>query len=228
MAWNPVGNDTGVFIHEYQVEEYGRTNCVAVKTPKGLLILSPSQKTSPEDFEWVRAQGGVAGFVAPHGGHTLGFAEWVKQFPNCPIYTAPGSIPRIKEVTHLHARSIVEIANLDETVRWIVPEGSKNDSLLLEVRRGARPVVYINETLADLEKQPGHNFLSRLFFKLLGLHEGFSVNRAYLRIYVKDTQTLRDETLQLLKSNPYVILAHGPVRSSAQDLQRSKELLAQI
>lgn len=228
MTWNPVGNDTGVYDLEYEAQDYGRTSCVAIKTPRGLLVLSPSVNTPRPDFEWIKAHGGLAGLVAPHGGHTLGFKEWLEEFPNTPVYAAPGSIARLKEIAHVDARPISEISNLDASIHWSIPKASKNDSLLLEVLRGDRPVVYINEIIADLEKDPGKGFISKTIFKLMGLHKGLSINRAYLRIYVKNKKLLRDETLDLLKSDPHVILAHGPIRSSAEDLRKMRGLLNTI
>lgn len=224
--WRAIGEGTDVWISEYPAEGFGRTNCLAIGWNDGTVVLSPSVGPSKSDLDFVRGRGPLYGLLAPHAGHTLGITEWRHHFPEAPVYAAPGSIERLAEVCKVEAKPIEALAT-DPTVKVMVPKGSKNDSLLLRIERGPRPVVYVNELLVDLEHQPGKGIQKAIFW-LAGSRAGLRVNRGYLRFYVPDKETLARETLELMHGDPHVVLAHGPVRSSAADLTECRRLVASV
>ena len=226
-GWKQIGS-SDVFLSEYQAEGFGRTNCLAFAIQDGLAILSPSANPTPEQINWARKRGPVLALIAPHAGHTLGIIDWRKHFPFAVIYTAPGSISRIQDVCKV--RGVKPISSLDVAdprIKITIPQGAKNDSLLLEIQREQRNIVYINEILSNLEKQPGKGPLKILFY-LMGSRAGLGVNKGYIRNYVKEKKLLRDETMALLKTDPYVVMAHGPLLSTREDLNKAKLLLRSI
>lgn len=226
MKWIEIGNKSDFFVLEYQASGYARTNCCAIGTQDGYLILSPASNVTEEHLKFLEDRKRILALLPPHPGHTLGIKDWKKLRPNLPVYAAPGGIARLKKVTKLDVRPISELKVSDPDIKiWLAP-GMKNMTLFAESRKGDRPVAYVDELLEDLDRYPGPLILRPLMW-YLGKKPGFQINRGF-RFFVGDLKALANEILRVLKDNPYAVFAHGPVRHTAEDLAMSRAMIESL
>ena len=227
MSWREVGPNTAVYLLEYEAEGFGRTNCLAIRVAEGFVIMSPASQVSDADFRWLEVRAPICAMMEPHAGHTLGLRDWLERVPRTPVYAAPGSIERLAKVTKATVKPLEQFRTASKDLTFIVAPGTADRNILVEVRRGTRPIVYADELLIYLGEPP-KSLLPRLFFFLNGVGKGFQVNRNYARMFVKDVKALGAAILQLLKNNPLVIFAHGPVRATPKELTETMKLLRSV
>ncbi len=227
MEWKEIGLRSDFFVLEYQAKGYARTNCCAIGTKQGFLVLSPASDVTEAHVAFLEKRSKILALLPPHPGHTLGIGDWVKLRPTVPIYAAPNAIARLEKVCKLKVNPISQLKLEDLDVNISLAPGLNETTLFIESRKGDRPVVYVDELLEDLDRYPGPIVL-RPLMHLLGKKPGFQVNRGFIRFFVKDKQLLASRILELISENPHVVFAHGPVRSSLEDLARVRELLESV
>ncbi|WP_409480157.1 hypothetical protein [Pseudobdellovibrio sp. HCB154] len=227
MEWHAVGSATGVYVLEYQAAGYARANCTAIQMGDGFVILSPASNISESHIQFIEKMGPILALLSPHSGHTLGINGWLKLRPYLKVFAAPKATDRISKVCKVDVRPIEELNIKDPNVKITLAPGMGDTTLFIEITRGDRPVVYVDELLEDLDRYPGPAFI-RPLMHLMGKKPGFQVNRGFIRFYVKNVQALAAEVLRLVNTGAHVIFAHGPVRSSPEDIAQAKALLESI
>jgi hypothetical protein len=227
MEWKEVGSNTGVYILEYQAKGYARTNCCAIQFGDGYAILSPASNIKEEHLQFIEKRGRILALIPPHSGHTLGILDWIRLRPNLRVYSAPGSVARVKKVCSVEVQPIGELPFHDKNVTISLVPGVGGTALNIKINRGDKPVVYLDEILEDLDRYPGPIFL-RPLMKLMKKGPGFQVNRGYIRFFVKNTAELKNEAIRLATPNAHFIFAHGPIRSSESDQAETRRLLNSI
>lgn len=227
MEWREVGSATGFYVLEYQAAGYARANCSAIRMGEGFVILSPASNISESHIQFIEKMGPILALLSPHPGHTLGVNGWLKFRPHLKVFAAPKAVARISKVCKVDVRSIEELTLKDTSVKISLAPGMDDTTLFIEVKRGNRPVVYVDELLEDLDRYPGPRFI-RPLMHFMGKRPGFQVNRGFIRFYVKNVQALAQEVLKLVNTGAHVVFAHGPVRSTAEDIAQTKALLESI
>jgi hypothetical protein len=157
----------------------------------------------------------------------LGIGDWKKLRPEIPIFAAPNAIPRLEKVCKVGVAPISQLQLEDPDVKISLAPGLGETTLFIESRKSDRPVVYVDELLEDLDRYPGP-FVLRPLMLLIGKKPGFQVNRGFIRFFVKDKRTLASRILELVAGNSHAVFAHGPVRSSPEDLKKVRELLNSV
>jgi len=227
MEWCEVGSGTDYYVLEYHAAGYARSNCSAIRMDQGFVILSPALHITEAQIQFIETKGPILALLAPHSGHTLGINDWLKLRPQLKVYAAPGAIPRISKVCKIEVRPIEELPVKDSSVTISLAPGMGDMTLFIEVKRGNRPVVYVDEILEDLDRYPGP-WLLRPLMHLMGKRPGFQVNRGFIRFYVKDVRALVQEIQRLVETGAHVVFAHGPVRTTLEDITKTKTLLESI
>lgn len=227
MKWKQVGTENKFYVLEYQAAAYARTNCCAVRSGNGFLILSPASNVTDQDILELEKIGPVLALLAPHPGHTLGILDWLKLRPKLKVYAAPGAIPRLTKVCKVEVLPIAELPFKDGSVTISLAPGMGETTLFIEVISEPRSIIYVDEILEDLDRYPGPIILRPLMY-VMGKRPGFQVNSGFIRFYVKDIKALAQEVIRRLATNPHVVFAHGPIRSSTNDIQETLRLLNSI
>ena len=227
MQWKEIEPNSNFFVLEYQAKGYSRTNCCAIGTTDGYLILSPASDVTEAHIEFLEKRAPLKALLPPHPGHTLGVGDWTRLRPQLPIYAAPAAIPRLEKVCKIKVQPISQLKQPDAKIKISLAPGMGETTLLVESFYGRRPVAYVDELLEDLDRIPGP-WLLRPLMKVMGKVPGFHVNRGFIRFFVKDKKILAAEILKRIDENAHLVFAHGPVRSGAEDLSKSQQLLESV
>lgn len=227
QPWLEIAPNSNFFLHEYQAKNYARTNCCAIGTSEGFLILSPASGIKEEHLLFLENKAPIKALLPPHPGHTLGVNEWLRLRPKLEVYAAPKAIPRLEKVCKVPVYPIAKLPHQDPKVLITLAPGMGDTTLFVQSFHGDQPVVYVDEVLEDLDRYPGPPLLKPLM-RLFGKKPGFQVNRMFLRFFVKDKRALVAEVQKLIAQDPHTVFAHGPVRSGREDLELVRRLLATI
>lgn len=227
MAWQEVIAGSNVWVHEYHVPGYHQVNAVAVLLEdQTIAIISPSTETTEADFAAIEAKGRVMALVAPHAGHFLGQAEWQARYPEAYSYAPTAALDRLN-ASGLRPFAPLSKLQLSPTVEFREVPGTMKGGTLLIVRRGKRPVVYLDELVGNWASLP-KQFLARLLFRLTGSAPGLKLNRVYLKLLCTDGQRVAQTVLDVLQDDPAIVLAHGAPLVREGDSMRIQALIAPL
>ena len=225
-VWTNVSEGSGVHICPYVFEKFGPSNSLLLEYKEGrCAILSPPPEPDRNLIEHAGSKGSIDSIVVSNLGHTAGYKDWQKAFPEARLYAASDCIPLLKRlkpddlfhpVTELECRLGVEL---------IEAPGTRTGSVLMRSQLGERCVVFVDELLINLE-EPIKPWFMRLMFAITGTKTGISINKVFRQFLVSDRQRLVDAVLSILEDDPVCIPAHGDPIVDINDLERIRRLLS--
>ena len=139
------------------------------------LIFSAIALKEP-DMRRIEALGWPHFLVVPSGMHRRDARIWKQRYPPIKVLAPPGAREAVEEVVPVDATSdILE----DEAVRFLAVPGAGAQEAALEVRRGGRLTLVLNDVLANVAHPHG------IGAQLMGRLFGFGVSRPQLPWVVK-------------------------------------------
>ncbi|MEA5505245.1 hypothetical protein VB735_19450 [Halotia wernerae UHCC 0503] len=227
MAWQAVIEGSDVWVYEYSVNRYSQINAFAVLLDeKTLAVVSPPTGMSDKDFAAIDQKGRVTALIAPHSGHDLGQAEWQARYPEAQPY-APSTALNQLNAPGLRPFAPLSKLSSSSSVEFREVPGTKKGGTLVIVRRGKRPVVYLDELVGNWASLPGP-FLVKLLFWLTGSAPGLKINQVYLKILCSNKQAVAQTVLNALEDDPMIVLAHGTPLTNKGDIARVRTLVESV
>ncbi len=161
MVWQEVLESSNVWVYEYVANGYKVNAFAFVLNGNHLAIISPPIGLSDADFASIDAKGQVTALIAPHSGHDLGHGAWQTRYPNAVSY-APETA--LKQINQGKLRPFLPLAKLAASQVELreVPDTQKGGTIAI-VRRGERPVVYLDEIVSHWTSLPD-NWLAKFLF----------------------------------------------------------------
>jgi hypothetical protein len=92
------------------------------------------------------------------------------------------------------------------------------------VRRGERPVIYLDESIVNWSSLP-ENWVAKILFWLTGSAPGLKLNRIYLSLLCSDKQAVARTVLDALAGDPAIVPAHGSPLIRSADVARVRALV---
>jgi hypothetical protein len=213
MAWQEVIKDSNVWVYEYVANGY-RANAIAIlldghsdrlRHRDELAIVSPPIGLSDADFVQIEAKGRVTALIAPHSGHDLGLALWQARYLAARSYAPTTAIEQLDKLG-ISFTPLSELTAPD--VEFHEVPGTKKGGTIAIVRRGERPVIYLDESIVNWSSLPD-NWVAKILFWLTGSAPGLKLNRIYLSLLCSDRQALARTLLDALAGDPAIVPAHG-------------------
>lgn len=194
--------------------------CVAVKTNKGVILISPI-KFSSDQLQQIVELGEVVAIVSPSIIHSLYIKKAVKRFPNATVWAPPG----MKEKFPADKYPKMKLDKVLTVDPWPF-----EDQISLQLIAGAKRVTevafYLKElrsiVVADLvfNLQHPHGLGARIFPRFIGTYKKFGMSVLW-KLFAKDREAFKQSILNVLKWDfEQVIMAHGEIMTS-----NGKELL---
>lgn len=208
--------------HEYVANGYKANAFAFAFNGNHLAIISPPIGLSDADFAAIDAKGQVAALIAPHSGHDLGHAAWQARYPAAVSYAPEIAL---KQINQDGLRPFLPLAKLvAPQVELREVPGTKKGGTIAIVRRGERPVVYLDEIVSHWTSLPD-NWLAKFLFWSTASAPGLKVNRVYLRVLCSDIQAVAQTVLEALVDNPVIVPAHGAPLVDSGDAERVRSLV---
>lgn len=183
MVWQEILENSNVWVYEYLVNGYKANAFAFTFNGNHVAIISPPVGLSDGDFAAIDAKGQVASLIAPHSGHDLGHAVWQARYPAAVSYASEIAL---KQINQNDLRPFLPLANLAAPqVEFREVPGTKKGGTIAIVRRGERPVVYLDEIVSNWTSLPD-NWLAKFLFWSTGSAPGLKVNRMYLKVLCPD------------------------------------------
>lgn len=223
MVWQEAIEGAGVWVHEYDVVDFKANAFAVLLDDNALAIISPPTGMSEEDFATIEQKGQPAALIAPHSSHDLGQAEWQARYPDARSY-APSAA--LSQLNALGLRPFAPLSELSCTssVEFREVPGTKKGGTIAIVRRGRRPIVYLDELVGNQASLP-RSFILKLLFWLTGSAPGLKVNRVYSKLLCTDVQAVAQTVFDALDGDPAIVLAHGSPLVNAGDATRVRALV---
>lgn len=222
MVWQEVIEDSNVWVYEYVVNGYKANAFAFVLDGNNLAIISPPVGLSEADFAAIDAKGQVAALIAPHSGHDLGHAEWQARYPTAISYAPEITLKQINQNGLRPFLSLAKLASPDVELREV--SGTKKGGTIAIVRRGERPIVYLDEIVSNWTSLPS-SWLAKFLFWSTGSAPGLKVNRVYLKVLCTDVQSVAQTVMDALVNDPAIVPAHGNPLVNSGDAERVRSLL---
>lgn len=183
--------------------------CVAVKTNKGVILISPI-KFSSDQLQQIVELGEVIAIVSPSLIHSMFMKKACKRFPNAQVWVPPGMHEKFPEM------KIDKVFGQDT---W-----PYQDQIEIEVIQGVKKVTEVAFYLKELKTivvcdlvfnlQHPHGVGARIFPRFLGTYKKFAISRLW-NIFMKDRQLFGQSLQNIFKWDfDQVIMAHGEVLTS--------------
>ncbi|MBI4779805.1 MAG: hypothetical protein HY785_00630 [Oscillatoriophycideae cyanobacterium NC_groundwater_1537_Pr4_S-0.65um_50_18] len=222
MVWQAVPENSNVWVYEYVANGYKANAFAFVLDSNHLAIVSPPTGLSEADFAAIDAKGEVAALIAPHSGHDLGHAAWQTRYPNAISYAPEIAL---KQINQDGLRPFLPLSKLAAPqVEFREVPGTKKGGTIAIVRRGERPVVYLDEIVSNWTSLPD-NWLAKFLFWSTGSAPGLKVNRVYLKVLCPDVQAVAQTVLDALVDDPAIVPAHGKPLVNSNDAERVRSLV---
>ena len=225
-GWAEMFEGSGVHIRPYVFDRFGPANSLLLEYKEGhCAILSPPPGPDNALVENARSKGTVDALIISNLGHTAGYEDWRKNFPDARLYAARDCIPLLNRLKP--ADEFLPVTTLDfrPNIEAIEAPGTRTGSVLIRSRLGQRSVVFVDELLINLN-EPVKPLFMRFMFAITGTMTGLSINKVFRRFLVRDQQELADTVLSLLENDPVCIPAHGDPITELNDLNRARMLLS--
>ena len=229
MVWQEVIKDSHVWVYEYVANGY-RANALAMlldchsdrlSQRDELAIVSPPIGLSDADFAQIDAKGRVTALIAPHSGHDLGLVLWQARYPAAQAYAPTTAISQLARLG-ITFTPLSEFAAPDVEFHE-VPGATKGGTIAI-VRRGDRPVIYLDELVINWSSLPD-NWVAKILFGLTGSAPGLKINRIYLSLLCSDKQAMAQSVLDALAGDPAIVPAHGSPLIRSGDTARVRALV---
>jgi len=222
MVWQEVIKDSNVWVYEYVANGYKANTFAIVLDGNNLAMISPPTGLSEADFAAIDAKGQVIALIAPHSGHDLGHAEWQTRYPTAVSY-APDIT--LKQINQDGLRPFMRLSKLAASnVEFREVPGTKKGGTIAIVRRGERPVVYLDELVSNWTSLP-NSWLAKFLFWSTGSTPGLKVNRVYLKALCSDIKAVAQTVLDALLDDPAIVPAHGTPLVNPGDAERVRSLV---
>jgi hypothetical protein len=180
--------------------------CVAVKTKKGVILISPI-KFSSDQLQQIVELGEVTDIISPSLIHSLFMKKASKRFPNATVWAPPcmrEKFPKMK---------IDKVLTQDS---WPF-EDQIDMELIGGVKKVTEVAFYLKElrtlVVCDLafNVQHPHGIGGRIVPLVLGTYKKFAISRLW-NIFMKDKDTFSKSIDNILKWDfDQVVMAHGEV-----------------
>ena len=219
QQWQDLTPDGAVRYLKYSFG-LGKANSLALRLDGGAwLVVSPPRDASPEVFDRLGKDGGVAALVAPNAYHNLGQKPWRERFPDAVSYAPAGALPRLaKKAPGVPFQPLdALVPKLPSHIAIVAPDGMKLPEVLLHATTGGATVWFSGDLISNTGKAD-MGLGGRIIFKLLGGGDGYRLNRVPAMVYVKDKKAWRASVKAAFEANPptIVVPGHGdPVTSDA-------------
>jgi hypothetical protein len=232
MAWQEVIKDSNVWVYEYIADGY-RANALAMLLDAHsdrlhqrdeLAIVSPPIGLSDADFVQIEAKGRVTALIAPHSGHDLGLSLWQARYPAARSYAPTTAIEQLDKLG-ISFTPLSELTAPD--VEFHEVPGTKKGGTIAIVRRGDRPVIYLDELVVNWSSLPA-NWVAKVLFWLTGSAPGLKLNRVYLSVLCPDKQAVARTVLDALAGDPAIVPAHGSPLIRSGDVMRVRALVESL
>lgn len=229
MDWQEVIKDSNVWVYKYIADGY-RANALAMSIDghsdrlhqqDELAIVSPPIGLSDADFVQIEAKGRVTALLAPHSGHDLGLSLWQARYPAARSYAPTTAIEQLDKLG-ISFTPLSELTAPD--VEFHEVPGTKKGGTIAIVRRGDRPVIYLDELVVNWSSLPA-NWVARILFWLTGSAPGLKLNRVYLSLLCPDKQAVARTVLDALAGDPAIVPAHGSPLIRSGDVARVRALV---
>jgi hypothetical protein len=213
MVWQEVLKDSHVWVYEYVANGY-RANAFAMLLDNRsdklsqrdeLAIVSPPIGLLDADFAQIEAIGRVTTLIAPHSGHDLGLSLWQARYPAARAYAPTTAIGQLAPLG-IPFTPLSELTAPD--VEFYEVPGTQKGGTIAIVRRGERPVIYLDESVVNWSSLP-YNWVAKILFWLTGSAPGLKINRIYLSLLCPDKQAVARSVLTALTGDPAIVPAHG-------------------
>jgi len=222
MVWQEVLENSSVWVCEYVASGYKANAFAFVLDGHQLAIVSPPIGLSEADFAAIDAKGQVVALIAPHSGHDLGHAVWQDRYPKAVSYAPEMALKQIHQEGLRSFRSLATLATPQVEFREV--PGTKKGGTIVIVRRGKRPVVYLDEIVSHWTSLPD-NWLAKFLFWSTGSAPGLKVNRVYLKALCSDVHAVAQTVLDGLVDDPVIVPAHGSPLVCPGDAERVRSLV---
>ncbi|HEY9664294.1 MAG TPA: hypothetical protein V6C65_38105 [Allocoleopsis sp.] len=222
MVWQEVVENSNVWVYEYVANGYQANAFAFLLDDHHLAIISPPVGLSETDFAAIDAKGDVTALIAPHSGHDLGHALWQTRYPNAVSYAPEIALKQINQDKLRPFLPLAKLAAPQVELREV--PGTQKGGTIAIVRRGERPVVYLDEIVSHWTSLPD-NWLAKFLFWSTGSAPGLKVNRVYLKVLCLDVQAVAQTVLGALVDDPVIVPAHGTPLVSSGDAERVRSLV---
>ena len=180
--------------------------CVAIKTHKGVILVSPI-KFSSDQLQQIVELGEVTAIVSPSLIHSLFIKKACKRFPKAEVWAPPGMRQKFPEM------KVDKILTQDP---W--PYQDQIDMQLVDgVKKVTEVAFYLKELrtvlVCDLafNIQHPHGLGARVIQGMLGTYKKFAISRLW-NFFMKDKTMFSEAIQNILKWDfDQVIMAHGEV-----------------
>ncbi|MGG6293627.1 hypothetical protein ACQ4M4_04310 [Leptolyngbya sp. AN02str] len=222
MVWQEVLEKSNVWVYEYVANGYKANAFAFAFNGDHLAVISPPTGLSDADFAAIDAKGQVTALIAPHSGHDLGHAVWQARYPTAVSYAPEVAL---KQINQDGLRSFLPLTNLATSqVDFREVPGTKKGGTIAIVKRGERPVVYLDEIVSHWISLPD-NWLAKFLFWSTSSAPGLKVNRVYLKALCSDVQVVAQTVLEALVDDPVIVPAHGIPLADLGDADRVRSLV---
>ncbi|MBE9168610.1 hypothetical protein IQ238_14200 [Pleurocapsales cyanobacterium LEGE 06147] len=224
MVWQELIEGTDVWVHEYGVLGYSQVNAFAVLLDdRTLAVISPPTEMTEADFAAIEEKGRVAALIAPHSGHDLGQAEWQVRYPDARAYAPTAALNQLNALGLRPFAPLSELSSSSKIEFREVP-GTRKGGTIAIVKRGRRPIVYLDELVCNLRSLP-EAFLAKVLFWLTGSAPGLKVNRVYSKLLCTNLPAVAQTAIDVLNDDPAIVLAHGAPLVNSEDAMRVRALV---
>lgn len=222
MVWKDVIKNSNVWVYEYVANGYKANALAFVLDSNHLAIISPPIGLSEADFAAIDAKGQVTTLIAPHSGHILGHALWQTRYPVAASYAPEVTINQINQDG---LRPFLPLSKLTAShVEFREVSGTKKGGTIAIMRRGERPILYLDEIVSNWTSLPD-SWLAKFLFWSTGSAPGLKVNRVYLKVLCPDVQAVAQTVLGALVNDPAIVPAHGIPLVNPGDAERVRLLV---
>jgi len=224
--WIEMSEGSGIHVCPYVFGKFGPSNSLLLEyRPNHCAIVSPPPNPDRTLVERAASKGEIDVLIISNLGHTAGYKDWQKMFPNVRLYASSDCIPLLKRLRPDDVFQPISELIFRNGLEHIEAPATRTGSVLIRSQLGERPVVFVDELLINL-KEPIKPFFMRFMFAITSTRTGLSINNVFHRFLVSDRQKLADCVLSLLEDDPVCIPAHGGPIVDLAVLKRARMLLS--
>jgi len=224
--WIKTSEGSRIHVCAYVFDKFGPSNSLLLEYRRGhCAIISPPPDPDQTLVEHAISKGEIDALIISNLGHTAGYKDWQTIFPNARLYASSECIPLLKRLKPDDEFQPMSELIFRHGLEHIEAPETRTGSVLIRSELGARPVVFVDELLINLN-EPVKPFFMRFMFAITRTKTGLSINNVFHRFLVRDRQKLADRVLSLLEDDPICIPAHGDPIVDLNVLNRARMLLS--
>lgn len=196
----------GVQEHRKLLESGWSLRTIAVELKRGgHAVFSPTRGVDPGDLD-------AHYLVSPNHYHYLGVPEWSARYPDARIVATHDACPRLQSKLDRPVHPLGDLeSELDDGTRLLVPEGTSNGEVWVEIDRGSERTWIVCDAFFNEPKNPSGFF--GFGCRMTGTTPGLRIGNTWLWMHLGKRAVYKQWLEARLAEKPVtrLVCSHGDV-----------------